>query len=97
MTKDELIDEIADQTGFTKKDCMLFVNVLCDIIRDALKRGERIKIVNFGVFEVKECKARTGKNFADNSRYPIPPRKIPTFIPSEGLKRIVRGINYDKD
>lgn len=94
MTKEELIGEIAGCTGFTKKDCALFVDVFCNVVGDALERGDRVKIVDFGVFEVKECKARTGKNFAKNTTCPIPPKKVPSFIPGEGLKQIVGGVDY---
>ncbi len=92
MTKEELIGEIAGYTGFTKKDCALFVDVFCDVVSEALEKGDRVKIVDFGVFEVKECKARTGKNFAKNTTHPIPPKRIPSFIPGEGLKQIVGGV-----
>lgn len=95
MTKEELVDEIACNTGFTKKDCMLFVDVFCDVVEEALERGDRVKIVDFGVFEVKESKPRTGKNFVTNTTYPIPARKVPTFIPAAGLKQAVGGTRDD--
>lgn len=95
MTKEELVSEIAGCTGFTKKDCLLFIDVFCDVIGEALERGDRVKIVDFGVFEVKERKARTGKNFAKNTKHPIPPKKVPSFVPGEGLKQVVGGAVYD--
>lgn len=91
MNKEELVDAISIQTGFTKKDCLVFVDAFCDVVGNTLNRGDRVKIVNFGVFEVKLGKARTGKNFATNTTYPIPPRKIPAFIPGAGLKEAVGG------
>lgn len=90
MTKEELISEIAERTGFTKKDCMLFVDVFCDTVGEALSNGDRVKIVNFGIFEVKETKPRQGKNFISNTTYPIPPRRVPAFIPGVGLKEVVK-------
>lgn len=91
MTKEELVGEIACRTGFTKKDCLLFVNVFCEVVGEELGRGERVKIVDLGVFEVKERKARTGKNFVKNTTHPIPPKRVPCFIPGERLKQIVGG------
>lgn len=97
MTKEDLVDEIAGATGFTKKDCLLFVDAFCGVIGEALERGDRVKIVNFGAFEVKESKARTGKNFATNTKFPIAPRKVPAFIPGEGLKELVGGTRHDSN
>lgn len=91
MNKEDLIIEIAGCTGFTKKDCALFIDVFCDVIGGALERGDRIKIVDFGIFDTKECKARTGKNFATNTKYPIPARKVPTFVPGKRLRKMVGG------
>lgn len=91
MTKKELVDEIASHTGFTKKDCRLFIDVLCEVIVNALKRGERVKIVDFGVFEVKEVKPRKGKDFANNTICQIPARKVPSFTPGVNLREAVGG------
>ena len=95
MTKEELVNEISYQTGFTKKDSLLFIDVFCDVICEALENGDCVKIVDFGIFEVKERKARTGKNFAKNTTHPIPPKKVPNFVPGKGLKQVVGGVNHD--
>lgn len=95
MTKKELVNEIAGYTGFTKKDCMLFVDVFCNVISKALEHGERVKIANFGVFEVKEYKARTGNNFVKNTTCLIPPKKVPSFTAGEGLKQAIGGVGND--
>lgn len=91
MTKKELVDEIAVNTGFTKKDCLFFIDTFCEVIGKALKSGERVKIENFGAFDVKEVKGRVGKNFTDNKPLPIPDKKIPVFTPGMMLKDIVGG------
>lgn len=95
MTKEELVAEIAYHTGFTKKDCQLFLDTFCGVVAESLERGEAVKIVNFGIFNVKECKARSGKNFASNTIQPIPSRKVPAFIPGVGLKEMVGGAEDD--
>lgn len=97
MTKEELVAEIAYHTGFTKKDCLLFLDTFCGVVAESLERGEAVKIVNFGVFNVKECKARSGKNFASNTVQHIPARKVPAFVPGIGLKEIVGGARYADD
>lgn len=91
MIKEELVEEIAGRTGFSKKDCMIFLDVFCDTVADSIGQGEQVKIVNFGVFKVKEGKARTGKNFASNTSYPIPPRNNVVFIPGNRLKSAAGG------
>lgn len=95
MNKEELINELAAYTGYTKKDCQFFLDAFCDIVGAAMGRGERIKIVNFGSFVVKKSKERAGKNFADNSVHVIPARNVPAFIPGERLKKIVGGASHD--
>lgn len=91
MTKKELVDEISCSTGYTKKDCLFFVDAFCEVIGEALKNGERVKIEGFGAFDVKEVKGRVGKNFANNKPLPIPDKKVPVFSPGVILKNIVGG------
>lgn len=91
MTKKELVDEIACNTGYTKKDCLFFIDTFCEVIGEALKIGERVKIEGFGAFDVKEVKGRVGKNFADNKPLPIPDKRVPVFTPGAILKEIVGG------
>lgn len=88
MNKKELTNELALRTGYTKTDCMLMLDTLCDIISETLSRGERIKIANFGVFKTKKRAARTGKNFADNKALTIPSRVTAVFVPGERLKNM---------
>lgn len=91
MTKKELVDELACNTGYTKKDCLFFIDTFCEVVGEALKNGERVKIEGFGAFDVKEVKGRVGKNFANNKPMPIPDKKVPVFSPGVILKNIVGG------
>lgn len=91
MTKKELVDELACSTGYTKKDCLFFIDTFCEVIGEALKSGERVKIEGFGAFDVKEVKGRVGKNFTNNKPMPIPDKKVPVFSPGIILKNIVGG------
>lgn len=91
MTKKELVDELACNTGYTKKDCLFFIDTFCEVIGEALKSGERVKIEGFGAFDVKEVRGRVGKNFANNKPMPIPDKKVPVFSPGAILKNIVGG------
>ena len=91
MTKKELVDELSCSTGYTKKDCLFFIDTFCEVVGEALKNGERVKIEGFGAFDVKEVKGRVGKNFANNKPMPIPDKKVPVFSPGVILKNIVGG------
>ena len=62
MNKTELITAMAEASGLTKKDCDTALNAFVDTLQTALKSGDKVQLVGFGTFEVKERAARTGKN-----------------------------------
>ena len=94
MTKGDLIEFLYEQMGlFTKKEIGEFVDTTFDIIKQALKSGEKIKISGFGNFEVKNKKERIGRNPKTNEEIKIPPRKVVTFKTSQVLKN---ELNKDK-
>ena len=62
MNKTELINAVAKTSGLTKKDSEIALNAILDTIQSAMKNGDKVQLVGFGSFEVKERAARTGKN-----------------------------------
>ncbi len=72
MNKTELITAMAEASGLTKKDCDTALNAFVDTLQTALKSGDKVQLLGFGTFEVKERAARTGKNPP-----PEPPLKSP--------------------
>ncbi|PKN06311.1 MAG: integration host factor subunit alpha, partial [Deltaproteobacteria bacterium HGW-Deltaproteobacteria-7] len=62
MTKIDIIQNVCEKLGFSKKDSADIVESLFDIIKDSLAKGERVKISGFGNFMVKEKRARRGRN-----------------------------------
>ena len=62
MTKTELSAAVAEQAGLSKKDAEKAVSTVLDVIVEALEKGEKVQLVGFGTFEVRERAARTGKN-----------------------------------
>lgn len=96
MIKKELIEELSRRTGFTKVDSTIFLNAFCDTVKDALSEGERIKIVDFGSFEVRQSRGRVGKNFFENSPMMIKTQSVPFFVPGEGLKEAARRCDNGK-
>ena len=72
MNKTELINAVAETSGLTKKDSEVALNAILDTIQDAMKNGDKVQLVGFGSFEVKERAARTGKNPATGATIEIP-------------------------
>ena len=71
MNKTELIAAMAEASGLTKKDCDTALNAFVDTLQTALKSGDKVQLLGFGPFEVKERAARTGKNPATGATKPI--------------------------
>jgi len=89
MTKVELINAIADQAGLTKKDADAALKATVNAITDALKNGEKVQLVGFGTFEVRERGERTGRNPRTKETIVIPASKAPAFKAGRALKDAV--------
>lgn len=85
MTKNELIDAIASQSGLTKADSQKALNAVMESIAGELKRGGSIQLVGFGTFSVDERAAREGRNPATGAKMQIPAKKVAKWKPSKGL------------
>jgi DNA-binding protein HU-beta len=90
MTKAELCALVAEQSGLTKKDTLEILNLTLDSITDALVRGERVQLVGFGSFEVKDRSPRTGRNFATGEATHVPASRAVQFRASNNLKDAVK-------
>ncbi len=90
MNKAELIEEVATQTGLTKRTAREAVDVVVLAISDCLARGEKVTLVGFGTFRVRSRKARTGRNPQIGATLQIPAKKVPRFTPGKGLREAVR-------
>ncbi|NLK72589.1 MAG: HU family DNA-binding protein [Clostridiales bacterium] len=87
MNKAELVASVAEKTGFTKKDAEAAVNALIASVEGALVAGDKVQLIGFGTFEVRQRKARQGRN----PRKPgevikIPASKAPVFKAGKALK-----------
>ena len=89
MNKAELISVVAEKTGFTKKDSDLAVNAALDAITEALVAGEKVQLVGFGTFEVKERAARVGRNPQTNEEIEIAASRVASFKVGKALKDAV--------
>lgn len=89
MNKAELIAAVAEKTGLSKKDSEKAVNAAIDSIVDTLVAGEKVSIVGFGAFDVKERGVRIGRNPKTREEIEIPATKVPFFKAGKALKDAV--------
>ncbi len=89
MTKMDLIAKVAEKTEFTKKDADVAVSAVIDAITEALSSGDKVALVGFGTFEVKERAARKGHNPKTKQPIDIPASKAPVFKAGKALKDAV--------
>ena len=91
MTKVELVTAIAEKTSLTKKDSEAALKAAIEAITDELKKGEKVQLVGFGTFEVREHAAKKGINPRTKKEITIPARKSPAFKAGKALKDAVDG------
>jgi len=89
MNKAELISATAEKAGLSKKDSEKVLNALIETITEAMKQGEKVQLVGFGVFEVKERPARMGRNPRTKEQIEIPASRVPQFKAGKALKDTV--------
>jgi integration host factor beta subunit len=89
MTKADLVEQIAEATGLTKKDTAVVVDGFLEAVKQALARESNIEIRGFGSFKVKRRKARKARNPRTGDAVYVPGRLVPTFKPSKELKELV--------
>jgi len=91
MNKTELIAAVAQEAGLTKKDSEKAVKAVLDVVSKALVKGEKVQLIGFGAFEVRQRKAREGHNPATQKPIKIPAAKVPAFRVSKLLKEKVNA------
>lgn len=92
MNKSELISSIAEKSELTKKDAESALNAFMKTIEETLIKEEKVQLVGFGTFEVRDRKAREGRNPRDPEQViQIPASKAPVFKAGKSLKEAVNG------
>lgn len=82
MNKFELVSAVAEKVGISKKDSGIIIDEVVNVITETLAKGEKVQLVGFGSFEVRERAAREGRNpQKPNEKIMIPASKVPVFIP----------------
>ncbi len=86
MNKTELVGQVAAQTGMTKKDVEKIVNAFFTSVEGALKADDKVQLIGFGTFEVRERQARKGRNPQTGAEIDIPANRVPAFKAGKALK-----------
>lgn len=90
MNKADLIANIAEKSGLTKKDAEAALNGFTKSVQEALTAGDKVQLVGFGTFEVRKRKAREGRNPRNPEEViKIPASKAPVFKAGKALKESV--------
>ena len=89
MTKTELIGVVAEKTEFTKKNAEIAVNAIISAITESLANGEKVSLVGFGTFEVRDTKEKQVKNPQTGKMMTAPASKAPAFKAGQALKTAV--------
>lgn len=91
MTKTDLVNVVVAETNLKKKDAEAAVNAALAAISGALKDGDKVQLIGFGTFEVKNVAAREGRNPQTGETIKIAASKKPAFTASKALKDAVNG------
>ena len=89
MTKAEIVEQIYERVGFSKKEAAELVEKVFEIIKETLAEGEKVKISGFGNFVVRHKNARKGRNPQTGQEILLEARKVLTFKPSLVLKNVL--------
>lgn len=89
MNKADLVAKVAEKSGVTKKDAEKAVAGIFAAVQEALVAGDKVQVLGFGTFEVKERAARIGRNPQTGEELQIAASKNPSFKPGKALKEAV--------
>ncbi|TSO25486.1 HU family DNA-binding protein [Lactobacillus sp. LL6] len=90
INKAELTKQVADATNMKKTEADAAINAVFSAIEKALSNGEKVQLIGFGSFEVRERAARKGRNPQTGAEITIPATKVPAFKPGKALKDAVK-------
>src|SRR5579872_5046984 len=97
VTKKEIVKQISDRIGLTQLKTKEIVQQTFDAIVDTLLEAGRIELRNFGVFEVKQRKARKARNPRTGEKVDVPPKYVVTFKPGKEMEERVRRLTAVPD
>ncbi len=89
MNKAELVEGVSGEVGLSKRETQKVIDAIIGTIGDTLAAGEKVTLVGFGTFGVRQRMARTGRNPQTGEALQIPAKKVPKFIAGKTLKERV--------
>lgn len=89
VSKQDVVDAVADATGSSKADANRAVDAVIDCIKGSLAAGKSVGLIGFGTFEVRERAAREGRNPQTGATIKIAAKKVPAFKAGKGLRDAV--------
>ncbi|MFC0523148.1 HU family DNA-binding protein [Pontibacillus salicampi] len=90
MNKTDLINAVAEKSDLSKKDATQAVDAVFESISESLQQGDKVQLIGFGNFEVRERAARKGRNPQTGEEIEISASKVPAFKPGKALKDSVK-------
>ncbi len=94
MTKADIIESVYERVGFSKKESAEIVELVFDMLKETLERGDKVKISGFGNFQPRYKRARPGRNPQSGQPIEITARRVVKFVPSQVLKA---SLNQGRD
>jgi integration host factor subunit alpha len=91
LTKADIADRLFEEVGLNKREAKEFVDAYFEVIREALEKGENVKLSGFGNFQLREKNQRPGRNPKTGEEIPISARRVVTFRPGQKLRARVEA------
>jgi len=89
MNKSDLVAAVAEKTGKTQKETTRIINAFTEVVSEAMKERNEIRLAGFGTFKVRSRSARAGRNPMTGELIEILPKEVPVFVPGKKLKQIL--------
>ncbi|MGE5416298.1 MAG: HU family DNA-binding protein [Acidobacteriota bacterium] len=96
MNKTGLVKSLAEKAGVTQKEAAKVLDAVLESIQGALAKGDKVQIIGFGTFEVRNRKARKVISPATGKEIKVPATKVPAFKPGKSLKEVVTSNKVEK-
>ncbi|CAN5352465.1 integration host factor subunit alpha [soil metagenome] len=91
VTRADLAEAVHKEVGLSRQDCAELVERTLELVVEALQRGDEVKLSGFGVFQVRDKRARVGRNPKTGEPAPIDPRRVISFRASQLMKAKVQA------
>lgn len=95
VTKADIVEKVYEKIGFSKKEASELVELVFNSLKETLHKGEKVKISGFGNFLVRGKSERNGRNPQTGEQIKISARRVLTFRPSQVLKAMLNGEEYE--